>query len=374
MIIPYVIEINKKQKSENGENDLLITNKEQTMKYRNITIFKNPKASTWYARFRFQGKQYYVSGKTKMETYNKLKKEINTKSKTSKLLENKIIYTFKEWYKIWFDTFKKGNVKETTIKSYNSLLHNIDGKFYNLKIDTINSVLIKQQLENTYGTRQQQKLYEFLKDIFERAVEQKLIDDNPVKLLQKPKHNKKETNALTPEQEQAFIYTCKSLNNKTGDYFLVTLYQGLRKGEALGLKFNDIDFKNMTLKIDESFSEATDDTSTKNATSNRIMPLLEKTKQILNKYTSTKEDDRIFTLSGNYLQKKFKEILKLSNLPDFKIHELRHTFITRCQEKNIPEHIIQQWVGHQIGSVITKRVYTHKNLKLNNDFAKLLDG
>jgi integrase len=41
------------------------------------------------------------------------------------------------------------------------------------------------------------------------------------------------------------------------------------------------------------------------------------------------------------------------------MHELRHTFITRCHEKQIDEILVQKWVGHTIGSTMTKGVYTH---------------
>lgn len=41
------------------------------------------------------------------------------------------------------------------------------------------------------------------------------------------------------------------------------------------------------------------------------------------------------------------------------MHELRHTFISRCHEKQIDEIIVQRWVGHTIGSSMTKAVYTH---------------
>lgn len=60
------------------------------------------------------------------------------------------------------------------------------------------------------------------------------------------------------------------------------------------------------------------------------------------------------------MQDKFKKIInKLGLNPKYTIHSLRHTFITNCQDNRIPEHIIQNWVGHVIGSKVTKSVYTH---------------
>ena len=60
-------------------------------------------------------------------------------------------------------------------------------------------------------------------------------------------------------------------------------------------------------------------------------------------------------------------------MADYTIKTLRFTFITKCQEANIPEHIIQKWVGHEIGSQVTKKVYTKvrqqaevENIKIYN--------
>lgn len=60
------------------------------------------------------------------------------------------------------------------------------------------------------------------------------------------------------------------------------------------------------------------------------------------------------------MQKEFRDILiEIGLNPKYTIHSLRHTFITNCQDSNIPEHIIQNWVGHTIGSNVTKQIYTH---------------
>ena len=73
---------------------------------------------------------------------------------------------------------------------------------------------------------------------------------------------------------------------------------------------------------------------------------------------------------------KYLNRLKQAGIKDISIHDLRHTFITNCKNAGIPEHIVQSWVGHQIGSKVTSSIYTHitedSNLlninKLNSSF------
>ena len=67
------------------------------------------------------------------------------------------------------------------------------------------------------------------------------------------------------------------------------------------------------------------------------------------------------------------KLLKGTDLPRMTIHELRHTFITRCHEKGINELVIQKWVGHAKGSRMTKAVYTHINNEAELKSIKLLN-
>ena len=52
---------------------------------------------------------------------------------------------------------------------------------------------------------------------------------------------------------------------------------------------------------------------------------------------------------------------------------MRFTFITRCQEQNIPEFVIQAWCGHQIGSKVTKQVYTKYKASDNSKYINIFN-
>ena len=329
------------------------------MKYKNIRIQKRKDTITgWFARFQKNGVGYRVSAKTQVECYEKLKKLYNQILK-SKDLKKPSFTTFGEWKERWLSLYKVNRVRETTIKVYQYLDKYIPENLLNKNIAKITSIELMELINSIEATRSAQKFYEYLRDIFNKAFKNKLISEDLFLNIQKPLHDKKESKAMTLDQENKFVRACA--DNRMGDLFLVALYQGLRRGEVMALKPNDIDINNMTLRIDESENEKTLDTRTKNKNSNRVMPLFEKTKKILEKYINNEPEERIFNLSAKPIQLEFKKILKNAGLPDFKIHELRHTFITRAKEKNIPEHIVQYWVGHSIGSKVTSSVYTHIN-------------
>lgn len=140
--------------------------------------------------------------------------------------------------------------------------------------------------------------------------------------------------------------------------FLICLYQGLRRGEVLALTAEDIDFEKKTITINKAINQHNELDTTKNTQSIRIIPLFENTSEILNKYKNT--TGRIFTNHYNHYNKIWLKLMH-EHFPGktYKIHSLRHTFITKCQEANVPLHIIQKWVGHSPGSAVTSRVYTH---------------
>lgn len=342
------------------------------MKYKNIKICRrSDTTSNWIARFRRNGINYRVSAKTQLECYSKLKKLYNQVLK-NKDLKKQNFTTLGEWKNKWLSLYKINRVRETTIKVYNYLDKYIPEDLLSKNIAKITAIELMELINSIEASRSAQKFYEYLKDIFTKAFKNKLISEDLFLNIEKPIHDKKESKAMTLEQEDKFIKACG--DNRIGDLFLIALFQGLRRGEVLALKPNDIDIKNMTLRIDESANDKTSDNRTKTKNSNRIMPLFNRTKNVIEKYLNNEPDKRIFNLSTKPVHLEFKKILKNAGLPDFKIHELRHTFITRAKEKNIPEHIVQYWVGHSIGSKVTSSVYTHINLdsmqkeveKLNN--------
>ena len=334
------------------------------MKFKNKTIHKNKNSNTWYTRYRMNGKQYYISGKTQQECYQKLKQAILSPTLQIKTTTKP---TLNQWFDKWLSLYKK-NVKQETIRDYKNLMKNLE-HLKNKEIESISVEDIISTLNKMSAERQKQKVYELLKMLFGKASDNDIINKNIMLRIEKPKHTKQNGNALTHEQEQIFIEKCKTF--KHGDLYLTALYQGLRKGEILAITDKDIDFNKNTLTINKAINKYNKFDTTKNAFSIRTMPLFEKTKEILIKYKNTK--GRIFNISYNFIDEYTKTLKKELGF-HFSIKYMRFTFITRCQEQNIPEFIIQAWCGHQIGSKVTKQVYTKYNAEDNTKYINILNN
>lgn len=326
---------------------------EDSMKFQGKTIHKNIKCNTWYTRYRENGKQYYISGKTQKEVLTILKQKLNYVKK-----EKPKNYTLFEWYNQWLKLFKIDKVKESTIRDYNKCVKHINNNLLNKDIKKIESLEILNNLHKINLERTRQKVYELLNTIFTKAKQHNIINNNIMDIIDKPSHTKEKGIALTNKEQETFITECK--NNKYGDLLLLTLYQGLRIGEVLAITGKDIDINKRKLIINKSINEKSEIDTTKNLQSNRTMPIFDNTLSILKKYQN-QTNKRIFNFTYNVPQKHLKNIIQKCGIRDISLHDLRHTFITNCKNKQIPEHIIQTWVGHKIGSLVTSKVYTHSN-------------
>ena len=344
-----------------SSNDLLVK-KEQVMKFQGKSIHKNKNSETWYSRFRMFGKQYYVSGKTQKECYSNLKKAIAQTKKQGPIVieqpveQTKPSITLLEWYKQWLELYKINQVKKATIDDYAKSLTYVPKDILESNMTEIKMATIIKLLNGISAERTRQKVYELLYMVFDKAMKNEIVEKNIIANIDKPKHQKENSQPLTREQEQKFINACKQV--EYGDYFLLCLFQGLRKGECLGITDEDIDLTNKTISINKSINSNNQVDTTKNKQSNRVIPIFDDAMKVLEKYKDVQ--GRIFNICPKTQR---IALNKINELLDFhvKTKDLRSTFITRCQEMGIPEYVIQSWVGHRIGSKVTSSVYTKYN-------------
>lgn len=104
------------------------------------------------------------------------------------------------------------------------------------------------------------------------------------------------------------------------------------------------------------------------------MPLFNESKLILLKYANKQPNERICNLTTKQHELLMKEIKQKSNIANLKTKDMRTTFITRRSEENIPEFVIQSWLGHKIGSKATKQVYTKFNEEDNYKYIDILNN
>ena len=188
-----------------------------------------------------------------------------------------------------------------------------------------------------------------LNNIFDYAVVNGVIERNPIKAVYIPKHERKNGEAFTPEQEKVFISQIKG--SKYENYFLKMLYSGVRPSEvfeiAEDVEKNVLVIKNSKLKSYQKEKY-------------RTVP-------IFPKYSSTLDRPIKEKASLEQLRLEFKNYCPNNTLKD-----LRHTFTSRARECGIDNELVAIWTGHSLGN-ITASVYTHFSMEHQQKQAKKLN-
>jgi integrase len=144
------------------------------------------------------------------------------------------------------------------------------------------------------------------------------------------------------------------------------LYAGFRRGEALALYQSDIDLKNRKIYITKTINDFGKIGTPKTEASVRDVPIFETLYPYISHHKK-RLNIRLFDFSEYVLNQSFWDILRACKLykQGFTTHSLRHIFVTRCIESNVPVKVVQKWVGHTTATM-TMNVYAH----VNNDFEK----
>ena len=241
------------------------------------------------------------------------------------------------------------------------------------------------------------KIISILRQVFDYAVLYGDIRVNPASQVTMPKNvNNKDKRQvfLTAEDAQKMLDAFR--DEELGPIVYVTLYYGLRKSEALGLRWQAVDFEANTITINHtvvSNGHIVRKDSTKSYCSNRTFQLLPDVKDVLLKLKDQQENYKTRLGSGYHnndyifknpngipyrpdsLTRSFKRALERHGLPQMRYHDLRHSTASILVDKGWDINDIKEWLGHADIST-TANIYAHishrKKVSLAQDLDKTL--
>lgn len=272
-------------------------------------------------------------------------------------------YTVSTWADIWFDSFKKQNLRDSSIDKYKRTIKHIKALFGDMLIANLDVLECQQKFNSIDKPSVKDDCCALLNEMLIKAVKCRYIDFNVMDAIEYKKHKKKKGQAFTREQEERFVQACQS--NYRGVALLVALYCGLRRGELLGLTTDDIHLEERYISINKQFQNGKI-VPPKTDSGIRNVPILDNLYPYLKDMDLSKHE-RLFPIKEHALREHFQNALKASGLygQGFTLHSLRHTFITRCAENKVSSAVAQKWAGHSSADM-TQNVYTH----VNEDFEK----
>lgn len=238
------------------------------------------------------------------------------------------------------------------------------------------------------------KIISILRKVFDYAVLYGDIKINPAAQVPMPKrtNNKDERQVfLTAEDAQKMLDAFR--NEEIGPIVFVTLYYGLRKSEALGLRWQAVDFEANTITVNHTVvggSRIVAKDSTKSYCSRRTYQLLPDVKDLLLKLREQQKDYRQRLGSGYHendyifknpngvpyrpdsLTRSFKRALARHGFPQMRYHDLRHSTASILVDKGWDINDIKEWLGHADIST-TSNIYAHISHRRKVSLAQDLD-
>ncbi|KAB2334298.1 tyrosine-type recombinase/integrase [Bacillus mesophilum] len=293
--------------------------------------------------------------------------------------------TVGEWLDIWFETHKNGWKVTSQLQRENAIKYQMKpllGKYKLSELDksTYKRVFINELLKSYEGSTVQ-LFHRLFKVAINAAVDDEILPRNRFNKISIP-HEKSDDNFLTVEELKHFLKFSKETDNIT-NYTLILLlaFTGVRKGEALGLKWEDINFEDKTITIKRTRDEKGERTP-KTQNSYRTIMIDDALVSQLKVYRKwcretmlsfgmhLTEKDFVFIsyqtgkpIGSNTLKYSIDRITKKAGLKRITPHGLRHTHATVLISQRIPVKTIADRLGNTPQMILDIYGHSFKELE-----------
>ncbi len=327
-------------------------------------------------------KRRYLSGRTREEAAAKLTRAMADRD--GGLVFDAGKTSLGEYLDRWLDDSVRDSVRQRTFERYEQIVRvHIKPTLGRIKLKALTPAhvrrLYREKLDAGLSPRTVQYVHVTLQKALKQAVADGLIPRNAAAAVRAPRPKKKEIRPLSPEQARAFLQAAGEAGDRFEAAYVLAVHCGLRRGEILGLKWDDLDLEAGTLQVRRTLSEARAGRrfeSPKNG-KGRSIRLTSQSVEALRGHLGRqlqeiaeagdlyRDHGLVFpSLVGtpkdasNLIAHSFKPLLKMAGLPDVRFHDLRHTCATILLSRAVHPKIVQEMLGHASIS-ITMDTYSH---------------
>jgi integrase len=221
------------------------------------------------------------------------------------------------------------------------------------------------------------------------------ISRNPLDAADPPRKKgdgSREMRTWTKAQLRAFLESVA--NQRLSPLWHTIAMTGMRRGEAIGLRWSDVDLENARLAVRRALIPINREvvvSEPKTAKGRRVIALDPSTVEVLKGQAARQLDEEqewdeawvesglVFTLENGgaldpeSVSRYFRQAVKMSMLPSIRLHDLRHTHATLALQAGIHPRVVSERLGHATIS-ITLDTYSHAIPAMQEEAAALIAG
>lgn len=327
----------------------------------------------------------FKSRKEAQDAFKQLQFEVNTNSYKKRQAE-----TYRDIYDIWVEHYENTVEESTYVKTMSIFKNHILPKMGDYKIDKIDIATCQKHV-NEWSKKlvHFRKVKAYAAKVLNYAIKNGYIDKNPFDLVEMPKPKKhislEDDDEFTNFYERGQLLQLLDAFKQTSSLMIYTLFHllafsGMRKGEALALTWNDINFEENEIRINKAISRGRDSQLYLKTTKNGVIRTISMDQQSMNLLAAWKEEQAqkfktksankqlVFTNRNNEFiqpvqtQKWLHQIFQKFALPKITTHGLRHTHCSLLFEAGASIKEVQERLGHTDVKT-TMDIYTHVTKK-----------
>jgi integrase len=300
--------------------------------------------------------------------------------------------TVKDWIEQYLELYGS-QLREITLKTRKTRLYNhIIPELGNYKLQKLTRMQYQKFINKKLDTMKESTvkgLHATFMTIVNKAVEHGIIDRNKFQGISISKGNEEEKiKFLTKEEVQKLLAVAKTFEFDEYMSVFILLRTGLRKGELLGLTWNDIDFDNKLMTINKNrnhlgtFPPKTKKSNRVISLDNRLVKELKRFQvwQMKNKLQFSGYQSNDYVLVDRYgvpyheykINRILSNMAKKANLNKFGPHALRHTHAVMLLESGVDIKTVSDRLGHTTINM-TADVYLHVSRKQEEEAVSKLE-
>ena len=230
-----------------------------------------------------------------------------------------------------------------------------------------------------------------LSQALDQAVVWNIIRANPCKGVTPPRPVQRKMTTWNAEQCRRFLDAAES--DTLHPLWLMLVTTGLRRGEALGLRWSDIDFDRKTLTVLQAIAAlygAPVIQAPKTTAGVRPVRMPAVLVEQLERHRARQQDvrsaagdlweanDLVFAtqigtpINPNNLTRSYNIIVERAGLPRIRLHDLRHTHVTLLLSNQVPAKVVSERIGHA-STKTTLDIYQHVSEEMQQGAADVID-